>query len=86
LLEKAGKDLRIERIESKDAKKKIRLEKKLYVEEPKNPGEERKVKETEVAQDARASLYDSSTRVLYYILDESVTNPDLFTEMVQYLY
>jgi len=48
--------------------------------------EKEKIKEIPVNPDEKACLYDSATRVLYYILDESVTNPDLFTEMVQYLY
>jgi hypothetical protein len=33
-----------------------------------------------------AKLTDSSTRVFYYLLDASVTNPDLFRTVLEYLY
>jgi len=58
----------------------------LEVVEPVEEGGDRTLKEKPAPEGALANLYDSSTRVLYYVLDESVTNPDLFTEMVQYLY
>jgi len=85
-LDNYAKELRIVRIpnEADPTKKgKIQKEKKLYLSDPNNGNS---FKEIEVKPDDRANLHDSSSRVLYYILDESITNPDLFTEMVQYLY
>jgi len=58
----------------------------LVVQEPEKEGGDRLLVEKPAPENALANLYDSSTRVLFYILDESVTNPDLFTEMVPYLY
>lgn len=81
ILQKTFGDFKMERVNNK-----IRQEPILEVKDPQQVGGDRLLVEKPAPEGALANLYDSSTRVLFYILDESVTNPDLFTEMVPYLY